>query len=100
MLARREMSTWDPSDKARVALILGISEHLEDKKNRVPVLQAITGLPLASQNNLTGYYVGTLIGEIRETADVGDIIKTIEAAIREKSAESGPGFQAWNLFPE
>jgi hypothetical protein len=83
------------TDKSRVKLIILLNEQLQDKNNRIAVLQAITGIPLQSQNNLTQFYTSILINEVIDaTATNPTTIAHIERMVKERT-----GFKSWELFP-
>jgi hypothetical protein len=93
VLARADDDFAGPSDKARVKLIIELQESLVDKENRVKFLQAVTGLPLNSQNQLTAHYTSVLIQETIDGKN-RNVIQDIERFI-----EGQPGSLPWNLFP-
>ena len=93
--AQADENPYGASDKSRVCLILGIEECLQDKKNRVKVLQAITGLPLSSQNHLTQVYQSVLIHELKNNLGWHDIISRIEQTV----IETGTGRNPWEIYP-
>ena len=83
------------SDASRKKLIIEITSRLNNKNNRKPVLQAITGIPLQSQNQLTQWYTSVLIDEV---INVNLSYPTTIAHI-ERLVETPTGIKAWDLFP-
>ena len=83
------------SDLSRKKLIIEITSKLNKKENRKPVLQAITGIPLQSQNQLTQWYTSVLIDEvINVSLSYPSTIAHIERLV-----EKPTGLKAWDLFP-
>jgi hypothetical protein len=81
--------------KSRTKLLLEIQSRLADKNNRKGVLQAITGIPLQSQNQLTQAYTSTLIDEvINVSLSYPSTLSHIERLLKEPT-----GLKAWDLFP-
>jgi DNA-binding transcriptional regulator YhcF (GntR family) len=58
-------------------LVVQIEKALKNPENRKKVLQAITGLPIRSQNELTYWYHHVLIDETREAKDA-ELLRAIE----------------------
>jgi len=83
------------SRESRIKLIIELNERLSDKLMRVPVLQAITGLPITSQNQLTQAYTSVLIDEVINERDLNS--KTI--AYIEKLVKERTGIKTWELYP-
>ena len=81
------------SDKARIKLIIELEHSLVNKENRLKFLQAVTGLPLDTQNRLTAHYTSVLI---EETID-GRNKKAIQDI--ERYIEGKPDCFPWDLFP-
>ena len=81
------------SDAQAQKLAIQIKLALKNPENRNRVLQAITGLPIISQNELTFWYHHVLIDETLEAQDAA-ILRSIEAYIEER-----PDCQAWEIFP-
>jgi hypothetical protein len=67
---------------------------LKDKKNRLPFLQAITGIPLNSTKQLTQWYVSTLIDEVINAKP--NVIHEIEGLLESISGREGN--PPWNLM--
>ena len=88
-----------PSWKSMTKLRLQIEEQLENKKMRVPVLAAITGLPITSSKQLCQPSVSTLIDQTLEERKGEHIIKYIEDNVRKGIAQDPIGFKPWNLYP-
>ncbi len=82
---------------SRTKLIIQIEEVLQDKKNRIPVLAAITGLPITSQNQLSQSTTSVLIDET-----IGDksneILRQIEADIIEGITKNAALFNPSQLY--
>ncbi len=74
-------------------LAIAIKSALRDPRNRIKVLQAITGLSIRSQNELTFHYHSILIDETKEEAD-GALLREIESRIEET-----PDREPCSLFP-
>jgi hypothetical protein len=83
------------TDKSRVKLIIELSSRLTNKANRKSVLQAITGIPLQSQNQLTQWYTSAIIDEVINVS----LSYPGTVAFIEKLVEKPTGFKAWDLFP-
>jgi len=84
-----------PTKKQVIRLIIQMENALVDKKNRVRVLAAITGLPLKSQNELTFHYHTVLIDETMEGRSDG-IIGEIEKYITEYPIAQAPYLLPWD----
>ena len=85
----------ETTDKSRTKLIIEISSKLEDKTDRIPVLQAITGIPLTSQNQLTQAYTSVLIDEvINVNSENQNAIAFIERLVKKRTS-----LKPWQLFP-
>ncbi len=73
-------------------LVIQIEAALKNKKNRKAVLQAITGLPISSQNELTFWYHSVLIEETLEGRSDA-LLREIEMAV-----EGAVDCEAWSLY--
>ena len=91
--ARKDIYYDDPGRDAVIKLIIQLKEILLNPDDRIRVLQAITGLPIASSNNLTHNYICLLIGETLDGKN-SDVIQIIE-----RYSQSRPDSLAWHLFP-
>lgn len=74
-------------------LAIQIQQTLRNPENRKAVLQALTGLPIGTQNELTFWYHHVLIDELQEEADA-DLLRAIEDIV-----EATAGSEPWALFP-
>ncbi len=74
-------------------LAIAIKVALKDPANRIKVLQAITGLPIRSQNELSFHYHSILIDETKEEAD-GELLREVERLI-----EATPDREPVDLYP-
>ena len=71
-----------PGQIPTLAFLVG--RQLKNQDNRIPVLQAITGLPIHSSKNLTRWTVSTLIDEVIHVSEtnpttLSDIEKLLES---------------------
>ena len=81
------------SDGQKTRLIIQIEKALVNPKNRRRVLQALTGLPIGSQNELSWWYHHVLIDEtIGGKSD--RLLREIEALV-----EAQTDGQPWGIFP-
>ncbi len=81
------------TDSQARRLAIQIKQALRDPSHRIPVLQAIVGLPIHSQKELTFHYHSVLIDETREEAD-GVLLREVESFI-----EAAPDREPAGLFP-
>jgi hypothetical protein len=72
-------------EKAKIKLIIQLNNILFDKDDRKDVLRIITGLPIASQNNLTHHTTCVLIDHTLEgehDAEIWEIERFIKRAAK------------------
>jgi hypothetical protein len=81
------------TDSQSRRLAVQIKQALRDPRHRIPVLQAITGLPIHSQNELTFHCHSVIIDETKEPED-GALLREIESHI-----EAAPDREPVDLFP-
>ena len=87
------------SDKSRKKLIILLNKQLRNKDNRIRVLQAITGLPITTQNNLTQWMTSVLIDQVINANTRNETtLMDIERALEEHNSTKGTQ-PAWELFP-
>ena len=87
------------TQKTKTRLVIQIHNRLKHPPNRKYVLQAITGLPLSSQNNLTAHYHSVLIQETLEDDKCLVPLRELEERILEGFERDPFGFEPWGLFP-
>ena len=106
--AMQDISFAGASQKSIVKLILTLQDYLyvpteqgaiphivTKEEMRIPVIQAITGLPITSTKQLTQHYVSVLIDEvINVSKDYPATVPFIEGLLEKRVSES-----PWNLFP-
>lgn len=93
--AKSDTGYTSTSPTSRTKLIIEITLRLKDRMLRKDVLQAITGLPLQSQNQLTQGYTSILIDEVINVCkEHPDTIAHIENLLK-----STTGIHPWDLFP-
>ena len=102
-LSMRDTTGAGTSRNSRITLILLLESGLKNKENRVAVLQALTGLPIATQNNLTqastSALIDQLIGEMNGekpclTRESRSVIRITEGLV-----EDGVVRYPWLLYP-
>ena len=90
------------TNKSRTCLRLTLEGMLENKALRKPVIAAITGIPIVSQNQLFQPSTSALIGQFKKEGEEKNnerIIKYIEETIRKGFAKDPLGFKSSNLYP-
>ena len=91
--ARADVYFGKTSPKAMTRLRLDLEGSLINKDNRIKFLQAVTGININSQKQLTAHYTSTLIEETYEGKN-RETIQDIERFIESRTA-----FNPWSLFP-
>ncbi len=81
------------TDSQARRLAIQIKQVLRDPAHRIPVLQAVTGIRIRSQNELTFGMHSVLIDETKEPED-GALLREIESLI-----EAEPDREPVDLFP-
>jgi len=93
--ARADALFLKATPKAMGRLRMDLEKSLADnsRESRISFLQAVTGLKITSQTQLTAHYTSVLIEETYEGKN-RDIIQNIEGFIKSRIT-----FNPWSLFP-
>jgi hypothetical protein len=106
----RQDERFDPPSHSRehnsagyLASLIAAKLSNKDRKVRMKVLQAITGLPVQSTLALTQYHVSVLIDEVlnddkKSTLSEPSTISIVERLLEERLLSGGIA-PAWELFP-
>lgn len=89
----READYSGPTPRQKQALAGFLHTVLVNKDNRHRVLQAITGLPIASQKQLTFGWHSVLLDEILDGGS-NEILSIIEGIVEDPTL-----LRAWEVFP-
>ena len=80
------------SRKSVLRLMMELETRLANEDNRIPVLQALTGIPITSQTQLTQQYTSAIIDEVIH-GDRNIISET------ERLIEEHPDIRPFRIFP-
>jgi hypothetical protein len=96
--SRANQNLNGPSKKSVIRLIIQMEKALSNKKLRIPVLQAITGLAIIHSYSLTQGQISVLIDETIDNK--GDYaLALIEKDVQMGFAEDPIGFHPADLYP-
>lgn len=96
--SRAEMNTNTASRKSEIRLIIQLNAALWDKSLRDPVLAAITGLRITSQDQLTQGSTSVMIDETNNGKS-DEILRAIEEEVAAGFAKGPIRFRPFRLYP-